>query len=57
MKISAVVACYRDAQAVPLMYERLVSTISGLGADVEIVFVNDASPDNARTWAPLSIRR
>jgi dolichol-phosphate mannosyltransferase len=48
MKISAVVACYRDAQAVPLMYERLVSTISGLGADVEIVFVNDASPDNAR---------
>jgi dolichol-phosphate mannosyltransferase len=30
------------------MYERLVSTISGLGADVEIVFVNDASPDNAR---------
>ena len=48
MKISAVVACYRDAQAVPLMYERLVSTITGLGADVEIVFVNDASPDNAR---------
>jgi dolichol-phosphate mannosyltransferase len=48
MKISAVVACYRDAQAVPLMYERLVSTITALGADVEIVFVNDASPDNAR---------
>jgi dolichol-phosphate mannosyltransferase len=30
------------------MYERLVSTFSGLEVDYEIIFVNDASPDDAR---------
>jgi dolichol-phosphate mannosyltransferase len=48
MKISAVIACYRDAQAVPIMHERLVKTFSEIGADYEIIFVNDGSPDNAR---------
>jgi dolichol-phosphate mannosyltransferase len=48
MKISAVIACYRDAQAVPIMHERLVKTFTDIGADYEIIFVNDGSPDNAR---------
>jgi polyisoprenyl-phosphate glycosyltransferase len=48
MKISAVIACYRDAQAVPIMHERLVKTFTEIGADYEIIFVNDGSPDNAR---------
>jgi polyisoprenyl-phosphate glycosyltransferase len=48
MKISAVVACYRDAPAVPIMHERLVSAFAEVGADYEIIFVNDGSPDNAR---------
>jgi dolichol-phosphate mannosyltransferase len=48
MKLSAVIACYRDAPAVPLMYERLVRTFTELDADYEIIFVNDASPDDAR---------
>jgi polyisoprenyl-phosphate glycosyltransferase len=30
------------------MYERLVKVFGEIGADYEIVFVNDASPDNAR---------
>jgi polyisoprenyl-phosphate glycosyltransferase len=47
MKISAVIACYRDAPAVPIMHERLVAAFTELGADYEIVFVNDGSPDNA----------
>jgi len=48
MRISAVIACYRDAPAVPIMYERLVAAIEGeLGAEPEIIFVNDGSPDNA----------
>jgi glycosyltransferase involved in cell wall biosynthesis len=47
VKISAVIACYRDEQAVPVMYERLVKTFGDLGTDYEIIFVNDASPDNA----------
>jgi dolichol-phosphate mannosyltransferase len=46
-KLSAVIACYRDAQAVPIMYKRLVDTFEGIGVDYEIIFVNDASPDNA----------
>jgi polyisoprenyl-phosphate glycosyltransferase len=46
-KLSAVIACYRDAQAVPYMHERLTSTFRKIGVDYEIIFVNDASPDNA----------
>ena len=47
-KLSAVIACYRDAPAVPLMYQRLTATFAKIGVDYEIIFVNDASPDNAR---------
>ncbi|MEO8190013.1 MAG: glycosyltransferase family 2 protein [Acidobacteriota bacterium] len=47
-KLSAVIACYRDAPAVPIMYERLVSVFHGLEVDYEIIFVNDGSPDDAR---------
>jgi polyisoprenyl-phosphate glycosyltransferase len=46
-KLSAVIACYRDAPAIPQMHERLTATFRRLGADYEIVFVNDASPDDA----------
>jgi len=46
-RISAVIACYRDAEAVPIMYERLVETFTRMGVDYEIIFVNDASPDDA----------
>lgn len=45
--ISAVIACYRDAPAIPLMYDRLVKVFSGLGLDYEIIFVNDNSPDDS----------
>lgn len=48
MKISAVIACYRDAPAVPIMHERLVNVFTDIGCDYEIIFVNDGSPDNAR---------
>ena len=47
-RLSAIIACYRDAPAVPIMHERLTSVFTGLGVDYEIVFVNDGSPDNAR---------
>ena len=46
-KLSAVIACYRDGQAVPIMYQRLVDTFTKIGCDYEIIFVNDASPDDA----------
>jgi glycosyltransferase involved in cell wall biosynthesis len=48
VKLSAVIACYNDAPAVPIMHERLSKVFAELGADYEIIFVNDGSPDNAR---------
>lgn len=47
-KITAIIACYRDAPAVPIMHERLTSVFRKIGMDYEIIFVNDNSPDNAR---------
>ena len=56
-KLSAVIACYRDAPAVPIMYKRLVDTFEKIGVDYEIIFVNDASPDDAKaTLAELASR-
>ena len=45
--VTAIVACYRDEQAIPIMYERLVATFRKLGIDYEIIFINDASPDDS----------
>jgi polyisoprenyl-phosphate glycosyltransferase len=47
-KLSAIIACYRDAPAVPIMHERLTTVFKAIGVDYEIIFVNDASPDDAR---------
>ena len=45
--VSAVVACYKDNLAIPIMYERLKATFTKLNIDFEIIFVNDCSPDNS----------
>jgi polyisoprenyl-phosphate glycosyltransferase len=45
--ITAVIACYRDGEAIPVMYRRLTETFAALGIDYEIIFVNDASPDGS----------
>ncbi|SEI62872.1 Nucleoside-diphosphate-sugar epimerase [Dyadobacter koreensis] len=44
--ITAIIACYKDAQAIPYMYERIVKTCNELKVRYEIIFVNDNSPDN-----------
>ena len=43
-KLSAIIACYRDHQAIPIMHERLTKVFTDLGVDYEIIFVNDRSP-------------
>jgi dolichol-phosphate mannosyltransferase len=43
-RISAIIACYRDHEAIPIMHERLVRVFEAEGVDYEIVFVNDRSP-------------
>ena len=45
--VSAIVACYKDGQAIPIMYERLKKTFEELKVDYEIILVNDNSPDNS----------
>ena len=45
--VSAVVACYKDNQAIPVMYERLKNTFTKMNVDFEIIFVNDCSPDDS----------
>jgi dolichol-phosphate mannosyltransferase len=45
-KITAIIACYKDEQAIPIMYERLVKMFNETKVRYEIIFVNDASPDN-----------
>ena len=56
-KISAIIACYRDEPAIPIMHERLTAVFNKIGCDYEIIFVNDRSPDNAaQVLAELSKR-
>jgi len=45
--VSAIIACYKDEPAIPIMYRRLTDTFLKLGIDYEIIFVNDCSPDNS----------
>lgn len=45
--VSVVVACYRDGQAIPVMYERLSQVFAKLRLDCEFIFVNDCSPDGS----------
>jgi len=46
-KISVIVACYRDAGSVRECYRRLSQILPTVTPDYEIIYVNDASPDNA----------
>ncbi len=45
--LSIIVACYRDGGSVQEMYQRLTRVLSNVTPDYEMIFVNDASPDNA----------
>lgn len=45
--ISAIIACYKDEPAIPIIHRRLKETFARLGIDHEIIFVNDCSPDNS----------
>jgi glycosyltransferase involved in cell wall biosynthesis len=47
-KLSAIVACYLDEPAIPIMAERLAATFDRIGCDYEIIFVNDGSPDDSQ---------
>src|SRR3990167_11377170 len=48
-KISAIIACYKDSKAIPVMYKRLKETFGKIKVDYEIIFVNDGSPDDTES--------
>lgn len=43
--VTAIIACYKDAEAIPIMYRRLTDVFRRLKIEYEIIFVNDCSPD------------
>jgi dolichol-phosphate mannosyltransferase len=45
--VSAIIACYKDGEAIPVMHRRLTDTFRKLDIDYEIIFVNDSSPDDS----------
>ena len=45
--VTAIIACYKDGQAIPVMHRRLTETFQRLGVSYEIIFVNDNSPDDS----------
>jgi dolichol-phosphate mannosyltransferase len=45
--VSAIIACYKDNLAIPIMYDRLKATFNRMNVDFEIIFVNDCSPDDS----------
>lgn len=45
-KISAIIACYKDEKAIPIMLKRLSMVFKKINVNYEIIFVNDGSPDN-----------
>jgi len=47
-RISAIVACYKDELAIPIMAERLERCFRNIEVDYEIIFVNDGSPDDTQ---------
>lgn len=46
-KLSIVVVCYRDEGNIREMYRRLSLVVPKITPDYEIIYVNDASPDNS----------
>ena len=46
MKISVVIPCYKCEASIKILYERLVSVLTQIMNDYEIIFINDASPQN-----------
>jgi len=45
--LSAIIACYNDEEAIPLMHNRLTKIFKKMKCNYEIIFVCDGSPDNS----------
>ncbi|MCR5629329.1 glycosyltransferase family 2 protein [Eubacterium sp.] len=45
MKITAVVPCYNEQEALPYFYDEATKVLSGMDVEYELLFVNDGSKD------------
>jgi len=45
-RISAVIPCYKEAESIPVMHERLTKVFQEMEVDYEIIFVDSGSPDH-----------
>ena len=45
--LSAIIACYNDQQAIPIMHKRLTNVFKKINCKYEIIFVCDGSPDDS----------
>lgn len=45
MKISLIVPCYNEQDALPIFYEEVIKVIDKMQCEYEIIFVNDGSKD------------
>lgn len=45
--VSAIIACYKDEKAIPIMYHKLSQVFKKINVEYEIIFVNDCSPDGS----------
>lgn len=51
MKISVVIPCYKCEASIRPLYDRLLVAIAKLTSEFEIIFINDASPQN--DWSEI----
>jgi polyisoprenyl-phosphate glycosyltransferase len=54
IRLSAVIPCYREAQSIPVMHERLTKVFTEMGVDWEIIFVDSGSPEGDPTPGVLA---
>ena len=45
MKLSLIVPCYNEQQALPIFYKEVTAVMAGLGCDYELLLINDGSRD------------
>lgn len=53
MKVSVVIPCYKSGEILPEVVDRIAKTLSKASMQYEIILVDDASPDNAKTWKAI----
>ena len=44
-KISIIVSCYNEEEAIPLFYKELINNLSKIELNYEIIFIDDGSKD------------